>query len=80
MTCPYTHILVDNHLQPCRNWGRDCNILLESLRRHLGRFLEGGGFRAEEEGFPPGVGAQVQFFLFLCPLQPQNSRRLMHAC
>ena len=52
MTCPYTHILVDNDLQPCGDPGRGCGILLECLGRHLGSFLEGGGF-GEEEGGPP---------------------------
>lgn len=37
VTCPYTHILVDNHLQPCRDLGRDGGILLECLGRRLGR-------------------------------------------
>lgn len=71
MTCPYTHILVDNHLQPRRDWGRGCMILLESLRRHLARFLEEGGFRAEES--PPWSGSWSSFFP--CLVSPVPSKQ-----
>lgn len=52
MTCPYTHILADNHLQPYGDSHRGCGVLLESLGRHLGRVPVGGGFQEEEGGSP----------------------------
>lgn len=32
VACPYTHRLVDNHLQPCRDMCRALGILFECLR------------------------------------------------
>ena len=61
MTCPYTHILVDNHLQPCGDPGRGCGILLECWERYVGSFLEGGAFR-KEKGRPLEQG--VRFLSF----------------
>lgn len=81
VTCPYTHILVDNHLQPCRDLGRDGGILLECLGRRLGRaFWKEGDSGKEEGGSPTRVGARVHFLLILYFLPLAHSRCSMCAC
>ena len=79
MTCPYTHILVDNHLQPCGDPGRGCGILLECWERHVGSFLEGVAF-GKEKGGPPRAGGQVYFLLILYFLCSAHSRCSTRAC
>lgn len=62
LTCPYTHMRVDNHCQACGDACRGCRAALQKSGRHLGRFLEGGGFRAEEGGPPHPQGGSSDSF------------------
>lgn len=50
-TCPYTHILADNHLQP-RGLRQGLRDFTGALGRTSGKFLEGGDLGEGKEGPP----------------------------